>query len=260
MSDLRSLIDAARADAPSAAARAKVWSGVSTAVGAAASAGGGAAAGSVGAAKMLLLGGLLGGTLTVGIGAAMLVVGHAPRTGPAMAVAAPAPGEGAELASLSMPVEAMPVAAPARAPLDVDVVHASLVLDPVVLTAPARVGTGRKPLAERSPSEHPAPGNGGGAAGVAASGAGGAAANAPGGDTLAQEASMLAEARRALVRRDALSALQIIRGLSALPERQLVPEELAVEAQALRGLGLDDDANAVETHLRARFPDSVLGR
>ena len=79
-------------------------------------------------------------------------------------------------------------------------------------------------------------------------------------DTLAREASGLAEARGALARRDALSALQIVRSLRALPGRQLVPEELAVEAQALRALGLDDDANAVETRLRARFPDSVLGR
>jgi hypothetical protein len=79
-------------------------------------------------------------------------------------------------------------------------------------------------------------------------------------DTLAREASALAAARAALARRDALSALQIVRSLRALPGRQLVPEELAVEAQALRGLGLDQDANAVETRLRARFPDSVLGR
>jgi hypothetical protein len=79
-------------------------------------------------------------------------------------------------------------------------------------------------------------------------------------DTLAREASALAEARGALARRDALAALQIVRSLRALPGRQLVPEELAVEAQALRGLGLNEDANAVETRLRTRFPDSVLGR
>src|SRR6185437_14862574 len=79
-------------------------------------------------------------------------------------------------------------------------------------------------------------------------------------DALAREASLLAEARNALAKRDALSALQIIRGLRALPTRQLVPEELSVEAQALRSLGLEDDANAVDGALRARFPDSVLGR
>ena len=74
---------------------------------------------------------------------------------------------------------------------------------------------------------------------------------------LALEASLAGRgAPRARPARRAVGAA-IVRGLRALPGRQLVPEELAVEAQALRGLGLDDDANAVERHLRARFPDSV---
>ena len=93
MSDLRSLIEAAKADGPSAAAKAKVWTDVSSAIGApAAMAGssGAAAAGSVSAMKMLVLGTLLGGTLTVGIGAAMLIVRTAPPGGPASGIATPA--------------------------------------------------------------------------------------------------------------------------------------------------------------------------
>ena len=60
--------------------------------------------------------------------------------------------------------------------------------------------------------------------------------------------------------RRAVGAADRPRPARACPDRQLVPEELAVEAQALRGLGLDDEASQVETHLRVRFPDSVLGR
>jgi hypothetical protein len=250
MSDLRSLIEAARADAPSAAARAKVWAGVSGLVGEAATVGaaaGGAATGSLGAAKMLVLGTLLGGSFTVGVGAAVLYVRH-PQAKPATSVAASAPATG--LLSVSTPA-----AAPARAGHPDPASDAardatgpsSLNPAPVAMAAvvpPSRVATleagagKRVALAER------------------ANFAGASAQD----DTLAREASLLAEARKALVRQDALSALQIVRGLRVLPVRQLVPEELAVEAQALRGLGLDDAANAVEASLRSRYPDSVLGR
>jgi hypothetical protein len=252
MSDLRALIEAARADAPGNAARAKVWAGVSTMVGEAVStasgAGGGAATGSIGAAKMLVLGTLLGGSVTVGIGVAMLLVGRAPLT-PTLNVAAPAPAAAAEWATLSMP---MPAPASNRAVLEASTVGAArgVVQASAVAVPPSPRVAGfespRKASHARAVSLVP----------VAAA----APAGASDEDTLAREASSLAEARGALSRRDALSALQIVRGLRALPGRQLVPEELAVEAQALRGLGLDDDANVVETRLRVHFPDSVLGR
>ena len=254
MSDLRAMIAAARADGPSTAARANVWTGVSTMVGEAAvasGAGGAAATGSAGAAKMLVLGTLLGGTVTIGVGVAMLFIGRAPSPAPTMSVAAPAPGEGAELAALSMPAltpvpaldRAVAEASANPAPALGRTVVAASVNPPAhafVIASPARLAgfeTGKRP----APAHASLPP-------VADS------------DSLAREASSLAEARRALARRDALSALQIVRDLHALPDRQLIPEELAVEAQALRGLGLDDEASQVETHLRVRFPDSVLGR
>ena len=125
MSDLRALIEAARADAPGNAARAKVWAGVSTVVGEAVStasgAGGSAATGSIGAAKMLVLGTLLGGSVTVGIGVAMLLVGRAPLA-PTLNVAAPAPAAAAEWATLSMP---MPAPASNRAVLEASTVGAA---------------------------------------------------------------------------------------------------------------------------------------
>ncbi len=245
MSDLRTLIAAARADAPSTAARANVWAGVSTVVGEAAGlatgASGGAGAGSVGAAKMLVLGTLLGGSVTVGIGGAMLLVGHAPAPRPMVSAAAPAPAE--MMISSSIPVLTHP-----------SVLNRGAVEEAPLKTGRVSAGAVRHPPAVRTAGLQ-----------MGKKGAAGRASLSPAvaeteSDTLALEASALAEARGALARRDALSALQIVRGLRALPGRQLVPEELAVEAQALRGLGLDDDANAVETHLRARFPDSVLGR
>ncbi len=259
MSDLRAMIAAARADGPSTAARANVWTGVSTMVGEAAvtsGAGGAAAAGSAGAAKMLVLGTLLGGTVTIGVGVAMLFIGRTPSPAPTMSVAAPAPGEGAELAALSMPAltpvpaldRAVAEASANPAPALGRTVVAASVNPPAhafVIASPARLAgfeTGKRPAPAHASPPPVAAGNG------------------MDSDSLAREASSLAEARRALARRDALSALQIVRDLHALPDRQLIPEELAVEAQALRGLGLDDEASQVETHLRVRFPDSVLGR
>jgi hypothetical protein len=77
---------------------------------------------------------------------------------------------------------------------------------------------------------------------------------------LAQEASLVAEARAALVRGDPRLALQAIQAARTLPSRQLVPEELTIEAQALRALGREDDANQADAVLRARYPESALAR
>jgi len=249
MSDLRSLVEAAKADAPSAAARAKVWAGVSSAVGGAAAATGGTAggvvAGSVGVAKMLVVGALFGGTLAVGIGAAMLFLGRPHAVAPVAAtLAAGGRSEGAFVAISAN--EMAPAALPVSA-------------DEADLNAPAAVSAAR-PHGARMASVGVVPVAPAETARKAAAARAGFVGPASPDDTLAREASQLSEARKALVRRDALSALQIVRGLSALPARQLVPEELAVEAQALRGLGLDDDANSLETTLHERFPDSVLGR
>jgi hypothetical protein len=88
MSDLRvsvttkKLLAAAKADMPSAAARAKMWAGVSGAIGGAASASGVTASvvmsGGASATKLLAVGGLFGGTLAVGLAAALLRIGPAP--------------------------------------------------------------------------------------------------------------------------------------------------------------------------------------
>jgi hypothetical protein len=263
MSDLRSLLEAAKADAPSAAAKAKVWGGISGAIGEAASlAGGGAAAGSAGATKLLVLGTLLGGSLTIGLGAvALFMTGGSPtQAGGRIAMAAPAPATSAPpplvapegrrpdsstQVSPSSDGPPMPEAQVPSATAAALAVHSAHAVPPEAArkaTVAARAGANTPP------------------GGAFAAGHGTVDPRSDGDDALAREASMLAEARNALIRRDALSALQIVRGIRALPARQLVPEELAVEAQALRALGLNDDANAVDVTLRSRFPDSVLGR
>jgi hypothetical protein len=251
MSDLRTLIEAAKADAPSGAARANVWAGVSTVVGeaVAASSAGSAAAGTAGSAKMLVLGTLLGGSVTVGIGAVMLFIGHGPAR-PHTSVGAPTPAS--EFASLARPalnpVPALNPELAQEAALSPPQARGDHRAHPALTPAHSQTRTaGVESAATRKTT---------GASHASAAAVGPATDS----DTLAREASSLAEARGALARHDAVLALQIVRGLRALPGRQLVPEELAVEAQALRGLGLDDDASAVEARLRVRFPDSVLGR
>jgi hypothetical protein len=226
----RAMIDAAKADAPSAAARAKVWAEVSGAVGAAgaatgASGGAGAAvAGGASAAKMLAIGALLGGAVTVGLAVTMLRVGAAPtppqeRIAPA---AAPVLGALATQAHPSMPPTLANSNSPPIPTLDLSAIPA-----PIATVTAAQ----RAPLHAKPPI-----------------------------DPLAREAQLVSEARGALGRGDAARALQAVRAARALPSHQLAPEELAVEAQALRALGRAGDANDVDEKLRSKFPESALAR
>ena len=80
------------------------------------------------------------------------------------------------------------------------------------------------------------------------------------GSSLAAEARLVTDARRALVRGDAAEALGRIRQTHALTRRALEPEELALEARALRMLGRADEALAAELVLRRRFPTHALAR
>jgi hypothetical protein len=224
MSDMQSpwavkaLFDAAKADGPSAAARAKIWTGVSGAAGGAAAgaaAAGGVGAGGVSAAKMLVLGTLLGGTVTVGLG--MLVL----HVGPGL----DAPAHGASVAAASAG----------------EIGAATLPMPPPETATPTATATATTtPTATPTPTK-PKP--------------------LPRFDALAREASLVAEARGALMRGDPSGALHDIRAVrTLLPERQLVPEELAIEAQSLRALGKQQDADEVDETLRSHFPESALAR
>jgi hypothetical protein len=187
---------------------------------------------------MLTIGTLLGGTITVGLAATLLRVGPAPAPSPL-----PAPSA-AVAAAPSLGETPPPIIAPQ------DAVRA------------ARTARPAAPSPPRSPAA---------AAAAAATPTVRTPARAPGSslasphtasreDPLAREATLVSEARSALAGGDARAALQAVRAAEALPARQLVPEELAVERQALRALGRDGDADAVGAALKSQFPDSALAR
>jgi hypothetical protein len=236
MSDLRlsmatkKLLAAAKADIPSATARANVWAGVSGAIGGAGIAGASASnatasvvtSGGASATKVLAIAGLFGGTLAVGLAAALLKIGSVPAplphttTGPPAMVRAAIAAAGPEL---------MPTSTGNEMP-----------------NANAAFARGAAPPTNRTrvPSRPGKP-------------------SAPEG-ALAREASLVDEARSALVHGDPRSALSAIREARALPSHQLVPEELAVEEQAFRAIGQSDEANGIDVQLRLQYPESALAR
>lgn len=256
----RSLLKSARADAPSTAARAKVWSGVSGTVGGMAGAGAGASglgasgAASTSAAKLLAAGTLLGGVVTVGLAALLLHVGPAPRQAPPASTAA---AFAASLASPQPPSRLREAPAPA-----LDTAAPGLNTLPGV-DAPGHAG---KADGTSSPVARGASGATGSCHGAARKSKRPVATTPPasrpsaGDDALTREASLVAGARTALASGSAEEALRLVRAARAMPSPQLVPEELTVEAQALRSLGKADEARGVDATLHAQFPDSALAR
>jgi hypothetical protein len=77
---------------------------------------------------------------------------------------------------------------------------------------------------------------------------------------LAEEARLVTEARSALLRGEAERALTLVKSTSRLPVRALEPEELGLEARALRALGRSDEALATELRLKSKFPNHALAR
>lgn len=88
---------------------------------------------------------------------------------------------------------------------------------------------------------------------------GAGAASGSSGD-LAEEARLVTAARSALVSGDPARALALVQATRKLGARSLEPEELGLEARALRALGRTDDAAAAELVLRRRYPDHALAR
>jgi hypothetical protein len=79
-------------------------------------------------------------------------------------------------------------------------------------------------------------------------------------DGLEKEAALVAEARGALRRGDAAGALRRIRAARAIPSGELAPEELSIEAEALKALGRSDEADQAGARLRSSYPESALAR
>ncbi len=93
--------------------------------------------------------------------------------------------------------------------------------------------------------------------------AGGATDGARGGGgagDLAEEARLVTAARTALMAGDPARALTLVQNTRKLGTRFLEPEELGLEARALRALGRADDAAVTELLLRRRYPDHALAK
>ncbi len=218
----RDLFDAAKLDGPSEGAREAMWAGIQTAtVGGASLA---AVKGAGLASSKLALGIALGATITVGVAATVLALGRttsAPRTDRAAMVLAP---RTLERPNTSTNDEAVPqpvvitghVAEPS---VVAKTAPASVELDPTA--TPVRSGT-------TTLSEH---------------------------DRLAREARMVNEARGALHRGEPETALKIVRAARNQRGARLVPEELTVEAQALRAMGDEPGAHRAEAELAGKFPE-----
>jgi hypothetical protein len=264
---VRALLAKAKGDTPSGAARAKMWANISTAVGggaggsggslsqfqdgavgpsgrppsavslAGAEAGANGVAGGINAMKMLAIGTLLGGTVAVGLTLAMLRVGAA-TTASSRPVAGSAICSTCTDAVVSAPAAAKSVRTPKDATENVTIETDG--------TSPARL----KPPARMPSREAPSVTTGRLRSAVAVDRS----------DSLTREASLLAEGRAALLRGDAKSALRKVLAARSLPVRQLGPEELSVEAQALRALDRASEAFDIERTLRTKYPESALAR
>ncbi len=80
------------------------------------------------------------------------------------------------------------------------------------------------------------------------------------GSEFATEVRLVTDARAALVRGDAEHALSLVRTTHTLRSRSLEPEELGIEARALRALARTDEAAQAELLLRAKYPEHALAR
>ena len=270
-SHAKSLLRAAKGDAPGAVARAKIWGGVSSSVAGGATAA--AAGGALLSSKFVFAGALFGGAVTVGLAATMLLV-HS--SSPQDAVEPRAAIAALETRAVVVPTETaarVAIAATAPDPVTARPLPAGerrSIVSPGLPSATSTTNGQSAPIA--APKDAPATPtvNEGGRVGQRGVGparaqfASGLGADSVGTseteDALMREASLLAEARGALGRGDAAGALAKVRLARSLPSKQLSPEELALEAQALRALGKGTEASGAEEKLKAQYPDHALAR
>ena len=227
-SSTRALMRAAKADGPSAAARAKIWSGVAgttVAAGAAGLASGPSLATGAASAsgKLMAVGALFGSAVTVGL--AMMMVHLVPAS----------PSPVARANSHESPVSFADPAVPTDRPLPA--------VEPLARSVEAESAKD-VPLPSPAPPKAPPV----------------ASTRIAPEDPLLRESQLVAEARSALVRGDALAALTSVHAARRLSSRALEPEELSIESHALRSLGREDEAMAVDLTLRSRFPEHALAR
>jgi hypothetical protein len=238
---MQKLFAAAKLDGPSDESRAAMWTGIETAAsislgatGAAGGATGGtsalAAAKTALLASKLVLGLVFGASLTVGIAGALVAVTltQSSARAPVQVLSTARTLEHVHEVNRAAPEEGDravnggvdPNATPA-----VVITGRAATGDPALATAahsPAHLAMGKPALSEQ--------------------------------DRLAGEARMVGEARGALHRGDPDLALRIVRAARTQPNARMVPEELTVEAQALRAMGDEAGAKRVDADLASRFP------
>jgi hypothetical protein len=236
----RDLFEAAKLDGPSEAARDSMWVGIQ-----------GATVGGVGsvaalkatgvASSKLALGIALGATIGIGIAATVVAL-----TSASFSRAAPHVDHGARsLDHVTQNVEAPPpvivtghAVAQRQAPQ-----QASVELDqkPASTTQTQAPQTTQTTQATRT---------------VTATAT--ATATLSERDRLALEARMVSEARGALHRGEPETAVRIVRAARAQAGARMVPEELTVEAQALRAMGDEAGAQRAEADLAGKFPEQAI--
>ncbi len=217
---MKELFDMARTDGPSETARDSMWTGIQTATLGAAGAPSALATikGAGILSSKLALGIALGASMTVGVAATVFAITRPNAPTHSASVASPRTLDRDELAQ-DRPVEA--------------------VRPPVVITGHVGDTVELKDEPQRSEREHVA------------------IAPLSEHDRLAREARMVSEARGALHRGDAEQALHIVRAARATTGARMVPEELTVEAQALRALGDEDGAKRIDAELAGKFPEQA---
>lgn len=220
-SAVRSLFAAARADAPDEAVRDEMWERVAMATGIAAT-----AATAATAASATVTAAPVAASKLLAIGALIGALSAAVGVMVAVEVLQPdaiAPSSGA-----------LATSRPARAPSPGAKLAESppRPIDPAFVTRPAIVSTMATASSTRTDPE----------------------------SDLAEEARLVTDARAALVAGDPARALALVRSTKRLATRALEPEELGLEARALRALGRADDAAATELRLKSRFPGHALAR
>jgi hypothetical protein len=218
----KKLLEAAKADVPSSDSRARMWAGMTGVIG--------GVLGTAGTTASVMRGSATGSKVltfsglfggTFTVGLATLLLTIG------LAPQAPRSNSVAAGATLAAPVTTHSQPAVARSP------HAVADLKPTPGVMPSA-----KPPATPARTAKPRPAE----------------------DSLAHEAALVTEARGALEHGNPELALRAIRAARALRSRQLVPEELAVEEQALRALGHSDEANGIDVQLRLMYPESALAR
>ena len=232
---MNELFKVARHDGPSPEARAAMWTGIETAasvsMGAASGGSAFAAAKAALVSSKLVLGLVLGASLTMGVVATLITLDVTRAPAPAIRlVAAPRTPRARDRSSRK---ERDPSGRRSR-----------------------RRGHGPYRACHRARSHHE---------GVYHDhqGVGGRAADrldphSPSRTASREKARMVSEARGALHRGEPDVALRIVRAARATAGARMVPEELTVEAQALRASGDEEGAKRVEATIASSYPDPSL--